>query len=136
MRPVEIAVSGVLLAGTCQEPFDIGEACAAASGAAVKASATLGRGYVELDPFVAEVDLRKCNGTGACVEACLHEGAIAMVEMEVNGEKVMRAQVNPALCVGGGSCVAVCPGNAINIKGWTLKQYEEMVDMIVSDQVL
>ena len=136
LRPVEIAVSGILLAGTSQAPFDIGEACAAASGAAVKASATLAKGYVELDPFVAEVDLQKCNGTGACVEACLHEGAIAMVEMEVNGEKVMRAQVNPALCVGGGSCVAACPGNAINIKGWTLGQYEDMVDMIVSDQVL
>lgn len=136
LRPVEIAVSGILLAGTCQAPFDIGEACAAASGAAVKASATLGRGYVELDPFVAEVDLQRCNGTGACVEACLHEGAIEMVEMEVDGQKVMRAQVNPALCVGGGSCVAVCPENAINIKGWTLPQYEHMVDMIVSDQIL
>jgi len=32
--------------------------------------------------------------------------------------------------------VAACPGNAINIKGWTLGQYEDMVDMIVSDQVL
>ena len=136
LRPVEIAVSGILLAGTCQAPFDIGEACAAASGAAVKASATLAKGYVELDPFVAEVDLQKCNGTGACVEACVHEGAISMVEMDVNGEKVMRAQVNPALCVGGGSCVAACPENAINIKGWTLAQYEDMVDMIVSDQVL
>jgi len=117
-------------------PFDMGETCAAASAAAVKASAILGRGYVELDPFVAEVDLNKCNGTGACVNACVHEGALTLVEMDVNGEKVMRAQVNPAICTGGGSCVAVCPENAINIKGWTLKQYEDMVDMIVSDQIL
>jgi heterodisulfide reductase subunit A len=136
LRPVEVAVSGILLAGTSQAPFDIGEACAAASAAAVKASATLGRGYVELDPFVAEVDLEKCNGCGACVEACDHEGALTLVEMEADGEKVMRAQVNPALCVGGGTCVAVCPENAINVKGWTLKQYEDMVDMIVSDQIL
>ena len=136
LRPVEMAVAGILVAGTSQAPFDIGEACAAASGAAVKASATLGRGYVELDPFVAEVDLQKCNGTGACVETCLNPGAIAMVEMEVNGEKVQRGQVNPAVCGGCGACVAVCPENAINIKGWTLKQYEDMVDMIVSDQIL
>ncbi len=136
LRPVEVAVSGLLLAGTAQAPFDIGEACAAASAAAVKASGLLGRGYVELDPFVAEVDLQKCAGTGACVQACPHEGALTLVEMEVNGEKVRRAQVNPALCAGGGTCVAVCPQNAINIKGWTLKQYEDMVDMIVSDQIL
>ncbi len=136
LRPVEMAVSGIMLAGTAQAPFDIGEACSAASAAAVKASAILGRGYVELDPFVAEVDLEKCTGCGACLEACVHEGVLSMVEMEVNGEKVLRARVNPALCAGGGTCVAVCPENAIDINGWTLKQYERMVDMIVSDQIL
>ncbi|MBC8419247.1 MAG: CoB--CoM heterodisulfide reductase iron-sulfur subunit A family protein [Desulfobacterales bacterium] len=137
LRPVEMAVSGVLLAGTSQAPFDIGEACAAASAAAVKASAILGRGYVELDPFVAEVDLDKCTGCGACLEACVHDGVLSLVEMEVNGVKgLLRAQVNPALCTGGGICVGVCPENAIDINGWTLKQYEEMVDMIVSDKIL
>jgi len=136
LRPVEVAVAGILLAGTCQAPFDVGETCAAAGAAAVKAAAVLTRGYVELDPFVAEVDLSKCTGTGACVTACPAAGALAMVEQEVAGRKVRRAQVNPALCLGCGACVAVCPENAINVQGWTLKQYEAMVDMIVSDQYL
>ena len=135
LRPVELSVMGILLAGTCQAPFDIGETCAAASGAAVKAAALLSRGYVELDPFVAEVDLAKCTGSGACVEACLQEGALSLVEMEVGGKKVQRAQVNSALCKGCGACVAVCPENAIDVKGWTLKQYEAMVDMIVSEEI-
>jgi len=135
LRPVEVSVSGILLAGTSQAPFDIGEACAAASAASVKASATLGRGYVELDPFVAEVDLARCKGTGACVNACINK-AIALIDAQVNGETVQRAQVNGALCSGCGACVAVCPENAINVKGWTLKQYENMVDMIVSEQIL
>jgi heterodisulfide reductase subunit A len=134
LRPVEVSVAGIYLAGTCQAPFDVGETCAAAGAAAVKSAAILTRGYVELDPFVAEVDLCKCTGTGACVEACLAEGALTMVEQVVDGEKVQRAQVNPALCLGCGACVAVCPENAINVQGWTLKQYEAMVDMIVSDQ--
>ena len=133
LRPVEMSVSGVLLAGTCQAPMDIGETCSAAGAAAVKASGILGRGHVELDPFVAEVDLEKCKGTGACVDACLNPGAITMVETEVDGQKVKRAQVNPALCLGCGACVAVCPENAINIAGWTLKQYEDMVDMIAAE---
>jgi heterodisulfide reductase subunit A len=53
--------------------------------------------------------------------------------MEVNGQTVERAQVFSALCLGCGACAAVCPENAIDVKGWTLKQYEEMVDMIVAD---
>ena len=135
LRPVELSVAGILLAGTCQSPMDTGEACNGASSAAVKASSLLGRGYVELDPFVAEVDLEKCTGTGACVEACLREEALTLVEMEMDGEKVQRAEVNPALCNGCGACVAVCPENAINVKGWTLRQYEAMVDMIVADDI-
>ena len=136
LRPVEVAQAGILLAGTCQAPFDMGETCSAASAAAVKASAILGKGFVELDPFIAEVDLTRCKGTGACVKACINEGALSLVEMDVDGEKQSRAQVNPALCKGCGACVASCPENAINVKGWTLKQYENMVDMIVSDQIL
>ena len=136
LRPVEVSVAGIYLAGTCQAPFDVGETCAAAAAAAVKSAAILTRGYVELDPFVAEVDLSKCTGTGACVEACLAEGALTMVDQVVDGQNVRRAQVNPALCLGCGACVAVCPENAINVQGWTLKQYEAMVDMIVSDEYL
>jgi heterodisulfide reductase subunit A len=135
LRPVETSVAGILLAGTCQSPMDTGEACNGAASSAVKASSLLGRGYVELDPFVAEVDLAKCTGTGACVEACLREEALSLVEVEIDGEKVQRAEVNPALCNGCGACVAVCPENAINVKGWTLRQYEAMVDMIVADDI-
>jgi heterodisulfide reductase subunit A len=135
LRPVEVSVAGIFLAGTCQAPFDVGETCAAAAAAAVKGASILTRGYVELDPFVAEVDLSKCQGTGACVEACPAEGALGMVEQIVEGQKVKRARVNPALCLGCGACVAVCPENAINVQGWTLKQFEAMVDAIVSDEI-
>ena len=136
LRPVELSVSGILLAGTCQAPMDMGEACAGAGAAAVKASGILSRGYVELDPFVAEVDIHKCRGTGACVEACLNPGALTMVETEVEGRQVRQARVNPALCRGCGACVAVCPENAIQVNGWTLRQYEEMVDMILADELI
>jgi heterodisulfide reductase subunit A len=135
LRPVELPVSGIFLAGTCQAPMDVGEACNGAAGAAVKAAALLSRGYVELDPFVAEVDIQKCKGTGACVEACLNDGALCLVEMKIDGKKVRRARVTPAFCLGCGACVAVCPENAIDVNGWTLKQYEAMVDAIVSDEV-
>ncbi len=133
LRPVELANTGLLLAGTCQAPMDIGEACSAAQAASAKSATLLSKGYVELDPFVAEVDIEKCVGSGACVEVCPVEDTISLIEMQRQGETVICAQINPALCTGCGICVAVCQNNAIDVKGWSLKQYENMVDAIVAD---
>ena len=130
LRPVEVANTGILLAGTCQAPMDVGEACAAAQAAATKGASLLIKGYVELDPFVAEVHADLCTGHGACADVCPMEGAITLTEAAGQGRK---AQVNPALCNGCGICVPECPGKAIEVKGWTLKQFEEMVDAIVAE---
>jgi heterodisulfide reductase subunit A2 len=67
LRPVEISVNGVLLAGTAQGPMNIQETLAAAGAAAVKASAMFAKEVVELNPYVAQVDDSLCDGTGACV---------------------------------------------------------------------
>lgn len=131
LRPVELAINGIVLAGTCQAPMDSGEACNSASCAAVKSVCLLNKGYIELDPFVAQVDPDKCKGHGHCLEACLKEGALNLTEND-QGKK---AEVNPALCLGCGACVAVCPENAIDLNGSTLQQFEAMVDMIVADQL-
>ncbi len=132
LRPVEVANTGVLLAGTCQAPMDVGEACNAAQAAAAKTTALLARGYVELDPFVARVDTEKCEGNGLCEQACPIDGAIQVKEKEVDGQIVRKAEITPALCTGCGICVAVCPSRALDINGWTLEQYEAMVDAIVA----
>jgi len=133
LRPVEVSVTGILVAGTCQAPMDITESCAAASAAAVKASALLSKGYIELDPFVARVDLELCQGEGKCVEECKFQKAISLIEMDVGGKTVKRAMVNAALCGGCGMCAAVCPHGAIQVDGWRLDQFEAMVDAIAAD---
>jgi len=130
LRPVETAVNGVILAGTAQGPMNIQESLSAASAAEAKVVSLLGHGKVELQPFVAAVDAEKCNGTGACVQACVYEGAIALETFNENGKEVKRAVVTPANCVGCGACVATCPNRAIDVQGWTLGQYEAMVDAI------
>ena len=130
LRPVEVAVTGVLLAGTAQAPMDITESTSAAAAAAVKASAILVKGYVELDPFIAEINQDLCTGCGDCLPACIREGALELGE----GPEHKLAVVNPALCQGCGVCVSACSENAIELAGWTLSQYEAMVDAIVNDQ--
>ncbi len=133
LRPVETAVPGVILAGSAQGPMNIQEAVAAASAAASKVATLLAAGEVRLEPFVASVDLEKCDGTGACVEVCEYEDAIAVETLTINGQEVRRAVVIPANCSGCGNCVSACPNRAIDVQGWTLAQYEAMVDAITLD---
>lgn len=134
LKPVESIVGGVLLAGTAQAPMDITETCASASTASIKAMAILSGKNVQLEPYVANVDLEKCTGSGECIKACHYQGAIRLVEQESGGNKVMRAQVNPALCKGCGACVALCPARALEINGFELRQFEAMIDAFVGGQ--
>jgi heterodisulfide reductase subunit A len=133
LRPVELAVNGVFLAGTCQAPMDITESCAAASAAAVKAAALLSKGHIELDPFVVQVDPELCVGDAKCVEECKYMNAVSLIERDVRGKRVDRATVNAALCSGCGMCAAVCPTGAIQVAGWRQEQFEAMTDALVAD---
>jgi heterodisulfide reductase subunit A len=133
LRPVETPVPGIVLAGTAQGPMNIQEACAAASAAASKVATLLSQGEVTLEPFVAHVDPEKCEGSGECVKVCCYEDAIALETITVDGKTVQRAVVSPANCSGCGACVGACPNLAINIQGWTLSQYEAMVDIIAAE---
>ena len=128
LRPVETNVDGIVVAGTCQSPMDTSEVSNSSSCAAAKVTAILDKGYVEIDPFVAEVNPKKCKGHKKCIEACLKDGAIVF-------EKG-KAKVVPALCLGCGACVPACPEGAIELKGYTLDQYRAMVDMIVNDEII
>lgn len=127
LRPVELANNGVMIAGTCQGPMDINEACVAAGAAASKASILLSNPTIEIDPFVARVDNDKCDGCQLCLAECEYRGALTIVDE--------KATVNPAICVGCGACVAVCPPRAINIAGWTLDQFDAMIDAITAEEV-
>jgi len=135
LRPVETAANGILLAGACQGPMDILEACTAAHTAAAKAAVLLSRPTIELDPFVAYVDQGLCDGCELCLAECEYPGALVMEDVPLGGGTVRRARVNAALCAGCGACAAVCPTRAINVAGWTLDQFDAMVDAIVAENV-
>jgi heterodisulfide reductase subunit A len=132
LRPVETAVNGILLAGTAQSPMTIDETLASASAAAAKAAVLLAHDEVELEPFKARVDSEKCIGCGLCFAECAYEGALLREDGDREGQPITRAKVNPGLCVGCGACVPVCPTRAIDLQGWTLDQFEAMVDGLLS----
>jgi heterodisulfide reductase subunit A len=112
--------------------MNIQETCAAASAAAAKVAVLLGQGSVKLEPFVARVNHDLCDGSGQCVAVCAYEDAIALQPLSTNGHTVQKAVVTPANCVGCGVCVSACPNHAIDVQGWTLAQYDAMLDAIAA----
>ena len=86
---------------------------------------------MELKPFVARVDPERCTGSGECVAVCRYEDAIKMTTVMLDGQALRRAVVTPANCAGCGVCVSACPNHAIDLQGWTLDQYDAMIDAIV-----
>ncbi|MBN1677682.1 MAG: CoB--CoM heterodisulfide reductase iron-sulfur subunit A family protein [Candidatus Thermoplasmatota archaeon] len=126
LKPVETAMAGVFIAGTCQGPKDVRETLASAQAASSKAAGIALMTQLELDPFVASVDPKMCNLTKACAAECEY-GAIEFKEFPGLGEK---AWVNGARCKGCGACVAVCPTGAIQLKGLSNEQLKAQIEAL------
>ncbi len=123
LRPVETVVDGVYIAGCCQAPRNSSESVQSGLAAVSQSAAILKRGFAELDPLVATVDLDVCEWCGACQDTCPYD---AISQDQHAGKEV--AVIAKTACKGCGGCVPVCPVGAIDLQGYTDAQIRSMID--------
>jgi heterodisulfide reductase subunit A len=131
LRPVETVIDGVFIAGAAQGPKTMSESVTSALAAVAKTGCLLKKGYVDLEPLVAQVDTDKCTWCDECLKACPYNA----IEKMICGDKEV-AMVIASLCKGEGACVPVCPKDAIAIEGFRNDQIIAMIDASLKEAVI
>ncbi len=126
LRPVDMSVDGLFVAGLCNYPKPLDEAVAQAKAAAARAAVVLSQKEMQLDAIKSFVTDR-CDGCALCLDVCPYR-AIALEEFDGDdGSRHKRVRTDSALCKGCGLCAATCPKGGINVHGFTLDQLRAQV---------
>jgi len=127
LKPVETVINGVLIGGACQGPKNVSESVQSSLSAVSKMLSLIKNKRIRLEPIIARVNEDACLWCGKCAEVCEFD---ALKEVTGNGKQI--AEVNPATCKGCGICVPVCPSEALELKMFSDKEIEGMIDGFVS----
>jgi heterodisulfide reductase subunit A len=125
LKPVEVVMEGIFIAGTCHFPKNVTETMNSALSASIKANALIGGEQIELEPTIAAIDRAICEWCAKCAETCPFD---AIEKASFEGRDI--AVVKEASCKGCGMCLPVCPVNAIQLMGYTDAQIESLIDAI------
>lgn len=124
MKPVATDIEGIFVCGTAQGPKDITDSIIQANTAATKIS-ELVNGGLEVEPFIASVNVKKCVLCGACVDTCIYQA----ISLERNS-----IRVGPIACNGCGDCILTCPQEAISIRGQSDEKLEANIRGMLKDK--
>lgn len=137
LKPVETNTAGIMLAGACQAPKDIPDSVSQASGAASKVAGLFSQDELTREPIIAHVNrsappvYSTCVGCFLCQSICPYQ-AIVKEEIKTRDGYVIKeiANINPGLCQGCGTCVAMCRTKSIDLYGYTHQQmYSEVMSL-------
>ncbi len=129
LRPVDMTVDGMFVAGLIHHPKPLDEAVSQAQAAVSRAGVVLARETMQLDAIKSYVTDR-CDGCALCLDVCPYL-AIKLEEYKDNGHAHRRIATDKALCKGCGLCAATCPKGGVEVHGFTLDQLQAQVDVVV-----
>lgn len=126
LGPLEFPTDGISLCGCAKAPMTFKESCEAGTGAAMRASIPMKRGYIEAEGIVADIDLAACNQCSICWKRCPYSA------IKVDDDK--NPEVIKALCKGCGLCAADCPKECISIVHYTDEQVIAQVEAALEEE--
>jgi len=124
MQPVSTDIEGIFVCGTAQGPKDITDSIIQANTAATKIS-ELVNGGLEVEPFIADINVKRCILCGKCIENCRYQA------LSLNNNSI---RVGPIACTGCGDCIITCPKEAINILGQSDEKLEASIKGVLKDK--
>ena len=133
LKPVDLSVAGLFLAGICNYPKPLDESIEEARAAAFRVSALLLREEIKSEAIKCFVT-DNCDGCALCVDVCPFH---ALSIIKTNGPKSkdkMKVVTDSALCQGCGLCAATCPNDGIMVHGFTLEQLRAQVCAAVNGE--
>lgn len=130
LRPVDLTVDGLYVAGLCHYPKPLDETIAQARAAASRAAVVLSKEEMELDAIKSYVT-EKCDGCALCLDVCPYQ-AIHLEDVVEGSIRRKRIRTDPALCKGCGLCEATCPKGGVLVHGFTLNQLEAQIDALLA----
>jgi heterodisulfide reductase subunit A len=126
LRPVDMAVDGLFVAGMCNYPKPMDEAIAQAQAAAARAAGVLARPRMDLDGIKSHVT-ENCDGCALCLDVCPFKAIKLESYAGTDGRGHKRIVTDKALCKGCGLCAATCPKAGVIVQGFTLEQLKAQV---------
>lgn len=124
MQPVATDIEGIFVCGTAQGPKDITDSIIQANTAATKIS-ELVNGGLEVEPFIATINVKKCVLCGKCIENCRYQA------LSLNNNSI---RVGPIACTGCGDCIITCPEEAISILGQSDEKLEANIKGLLKNK--
>jgi heterodisulfide reductase subunit A len=132
LRPVDMAVDGLFVAGLCNYPKPLNESIGQAKAAAARAAVILSQTEMTLDAIKSFVTDR-CDGCALCLDVCPYR-AIKLEEYQGDDSRMHRRIVtDKALCKGCGLCAATCPKGGVYVHGFTHDQLKAQVAAALED---
>lgn len=129
LKPVDLSVDGLFVAGLCHYPKPVDEAIGQAQAAVSRASTILSKATMTLDS-IKSYRTDNCDGCALCVDVCPYN-AISLEEYAKDGYAYKRIKTDSALCKGCGICEATCPKQGVYVHGFTMDQIKAQVDAML-----